>query len=365
MRTRPHLRRPRNLLVPLGALVIASAVGGAFAPAARGSDFYEALGRAPRSFYEQNVDLAENQTDRIEQHLLFMVDYLAAASADHLTAVQRAERARNIERLADYARERRFPQNPCAGMTPIFIDQQQTACAVGHLMIESGASDVAHQIAATQNLRYLGDIDVPGVEAWIERSGLTARECAMIQPAYAGDFIESFEAESIGDDILVTWDLGDQPVDWVILTRTGGSGPQVDYWLEEDDREFLDVGLEPGDYTYSLYVEELFVIYDTAELTHAHHTWTFLRGDANGDGTVDGVADTIYILQYAFVGGPPPPCMEAADTDGNGQMEPLSDALYVMYYALASGPPPAAPFPACAPDPATSTSLGCVLPACP
>lgn len=365
MRTRPRLRRSRFALAPLGAFVIAAAAGWGFAPPAAGSDFYQALGRAPRSFYEQHVDLTENQTDRIERHLRFMVESLTTASTDHLSPTQRLERARNIERLARYAGERRFPQNPCAGMTPIFIDHHQTACAVGHLMIESGAGDVAHQIAATQNLRYLGDIDVPGVDAWIERSGLSARECAMIQPAYLGDFIESFGAESVGDDILVTWDLGDQPVDWISLERSSGPGTEEWFWLDGEDREFLDVDLEPGDYTYFIRAELSFTVYDTAEFTHAHNTWTFLRGDANGDGTVDGVADTIYILQYAFVGGPPPPCMEAADTDGNGQMEPLSDALYVMYYALASGPPPAAPFPACAPDPATSTSLGCSVASCP
>ena len=31
----------------------------------------------------------------------------------------------------------------------------------------------------------------------------------------------------------------------------------------------------------------------------------FLRGDADGNGCVDGLVDSLYILNYAFSGGPP------------------------------------------------------------
>ena len=51
-------------------------------------------------------------------------------------------------------------------------------------MIHSGAEELATRVSHNQNFAYLGDITVPGVADWIRSSGLTAEECAMIQPGY-------------------------------------------------------------------------------------------------------------------------------------------------------------------------------------
>lgn len=71
----------------------------------------------------------------------------------------------------------------------------------------------------------------------------------------------------------------------------------------------------------------------------------FLRGDSNGDGTVDGIGDGIAILTGLFGGGPFH-CEAAADSDGNGGVN-VADAVYILSYGFAGGPPPPAPFPGC------------------
>ena len=64
------------------------------------------------------------------------------------------------------------------------LRRQLVHVAVADLMIHSGASELAHAIAGSQNTAYVPDIRMPGLREWIESSGLTARECAMIQPTY-------------------------------------------------------------------------------------------------------------------------------------------------------------------------------------
>ena len=57
----------------------------------------------------------------------------------------------------------------------------------------------------------------------------------------------------------------------------------------------------------------------------------FIRGDADGDGTFNGLADGIHLLTHGFLGGPPP------------------------------GPP----YPFCGSDPEPATGLGCQASKCP
>jgi hypothetical protein len=45
----------------------------------------------------------------------------------------------------------------------------------------------------------------------------------------------------------------------------------------------------------------------------------FQRGDVNGDGNIN-ITDTIYLGNFLFQGGPPPPCFDAADVNGDGSL---------------------------------------------
>ncbi len=90
-----------------------------------------------------------------------------------------------LDVLHAYHESQAFPINLNYGFrTPIFIDQFNNYCAVGWLMHNSGAEDLAREIQSSQNMAYLKNIRVDGLESWVAKSGFTAEELAWIQPGY-------------------------------------------------------------------------------------------------------------------------------------------------------------------------------------
>lgn len=87
----------------------------------------------------------------------------------------------------------------------------------------------------------------------------------------------------------------------------------------------------------------------------------FLRGDCNGSGRVN-LADPVALLRHLFQGAPAPRCLEACDADGDGQPGSfLTDAIYLLQYSFLRGAPPPPPFPYCGVDP-SGPGVGCALP---
>lgn len=126
---------------------------------------------------------------RIRAHLAEVETELRARDVSHLAPELQAERKRNIERLHEYRVAGVFPHNTYVpGRTPVFIDAEDRACAVGHLIIESGHEDAARRIASRENLARLPDMRSPEVAAWLATSGLTAAEATRIQPSYSAMF---------------------------------------------------------------------------------------------------------------------------------------------------------------------------------
>jgi len=89
----------------------------------------------------------------------------------------------------------------------------------------------------------------------------------------------------------------------------------------------------------------------------------FHRGDSNDDGKVD-ISDGVRILNFLFLGGPKPTCLEAANANDDAVLN-ISDAVYLFQALFTGGPKPPAPGapPAeCGADPVISPSaLGCKL----
>ena len=74
--------------------------------------------------------------------------------------------------------------------------------------------------------------------------------------------------------------------------------------------------------------------------------------------------DALFILAWQFQGGLAFPCFDAADADNDGTVNGLVDGLYVLNYQFTGGPPPPPPYPMCGQDPTLDilfceTDVGC------
>jgi hypothetical protein len=86
----------------------------------------------------------------------------------------------------------------------------------------------------------------------------------------------------------------------------------------------------------------------------------FVRGDANGDASID-VSDALFILLYLFQGPVETTCPDALDADDLQAVE-ITDAIYLLSFLYLNGPSPPAPYPSAGPDPTTDDSLDCGVP---
>jgi hypothetical protein len=93
----------------------------------------------------------------------------------------------------------------------------------------------------------------------------------------------------------------------------------------------------------------------------------FIRGDSNGDGSVN-IADAIYILQRLFAGGAPIACLETGDSNDDDSVN-IADGIYILQRLFAGGAPIPPPNPGCGTDTTLApgkTDLGCEsYPNCP
>jgi PKD repeat protein len=82
----------------------------------------------------------------------------------------------------------------------------------------------------------------------------------------------------------------------------------------------------------------------------------FIRGDVDGSGVVE-ITDAIVLLNFLFLGGRAPRCMDAADLSDAGRVD-ISGAISVLNYLFLGGAAPRVPFPNPGIDP-TDDNLGC------
>ena len=83
----------------------------------------------------------------------------------------------------------------------------------------------------------------------------------------------------------------------------------------------------------------------------------FLRGDADGSRRVD-ISDAIRILQFLFLGGVPPTCMDAADVTDSGLID-ISSAIALLQFLFLGGVPPRVPYPNLGIDPTADEFPDC------
>jgi hypothetical protein len=63
-------------------------------------------------------------------------------------------------------------------------------------------------------------------------------------------------------------------------------------------------------------------------------------GDATFDGQLRDVSDVVYLINYLYRGGPPPPHPISADINGPDRLIDIEDVLYLINYLYKYGPEP-------------------------
>jgi hypothetical protein len=141
----------------------------------------------------------------VQLHLQQTELLLRKKDVSHLSPAQKKQREKNLNTLHAYWVNGMFPINDQhANRQPYFIDKHNTYCAVGYLMQQSGADNMAREIHNTQNFSYLLDISHPQLMEWAFNSGLTLDELALIQPGYPDDrpsTITEFHYNNTGADM--------------------------------------------------------------------------------------------------------------------------------------------------------------------
>ena len=107
--------------------------------------------------------------------------------------------------------------------------------------------------------------------------------------------------------------------------------------------------------------DDVAVLLAEAPSTPLRRPATFLRGDCNGDGQVSAAAtDSVFLLEFNFLGKNEPPCLAACDVNGDGEVRGrVDDALYLLNFLFLGGQKPAAPYPQCGTQPEADDALSC------
>jgi hypothetical protein len=140
-------------------------------------------------------------------------------------------------------------------------------------------------------------------------------------------------ADIDGDPLTIT---NSGPLPFGMVLTDLGSGHGTIFWVPTAD--------QGGDTLITLVVSDPPGLTDTMRINFT--VLTFIRGDANGSGTLNGV-DVVYLVNY-FKGGPAPIPLQSGDANGNGEVNGL-DVVYLINYFKGGPPPP--PMPGRAPLP--------------
>lgn len=126
-----------------------------------------------------------SEVEYIQAHLTSVLTILRSNSTHELSDDQLSSRLQLIEILDGYRQAGKFPINyHVTDRVPVFIDENNTFCAVGFLMRESGFEALAREIAAKDNYVWVKDLADPQVIEWQVNAGFTLEELKIIQGAY-------------------------------------------------------------------------------------------------------------------------------------------------------------------------------------
>lgn len=140
---------------------------------------------APKFLPIVELDKNITYTDWIATHLKLVVTTLQQRDISHLSSAQKTNRLALLDVLDNYWQAKIFPINDYLNYkNPVFIDRVGTHCAVGYLMQQSGAEEIAQAINKEQKFAYISEIKNKDVTIWANTNGFTLDELAWIQPGY-------------------------------------------------------------------------------------------------------------------------------------------------------------------------------------
>ena len=186
--------------------------------------------------------------------------------------------------------------------------------------------------------------------------------------ADSGDGVSVGVIYDCGSGVTMEWE---EPtdlihIDYSTVAATLIGGPAVTTTLEFDSSVIVHGATVDNIVVFDYGAVAVEPLLDDATVTLEPPAASFLRGDANGNGSVAAVTDALYLLDWSFGGGPAPECLDAADFDDSGDVNSLIDALLLLVWTFASGAESPAPGPlVCGPDP-TDDGLDCAtaMPGC-
>ncbi|MCK5125726.1 MAG: trypsin-like peptidase domain-containing protein [candidate division Zixibacteria bacterium] len=179
-----------------------------------------------------------------------------------------------------------------------------------------------------QYLSFGGDFDTQNCAVGIEDSTGTDG----LETAYLTAYLK--------DNFAIKYFM---PYQWLMLDKYNGTVAQGT--SDTVVCTFLSEELAPGDHSASIIVtsndldpgQSPITVIANLEVTSGPQ---YLCGDANGDETVN-VADAVYIINFAFKGGPAPDPMEKGDPNCDA-VSNIGDAVYIINYVFKGGPAPCA-----------------------
>jgi hypothetical protein len=139
-----------------------------------------------KSFCVYEKELTETQ--KIAAHLQFAEEKLRKNTPEGLTQEQKINRLKLLDDLHAYRLNEKFPVNENSPFErePTFIDCHGNICAVGYLIEQSAGKEMAENINGIYHNNYILEMHNAALEMWMQENGVTAMDCAMIQPTYSG-----------------------------------------------------------------------------------------------------------------------------------------------------------------------------------
>ena len=181
------------------------------------------------SFMETFGQQPNNETDenkRLQTHLNYVEKLLRRKDISSLTKNQKQNRHKMLDLLHEYWTAGVFPKNydyPNQRI-PCFIDKDGNICAVGYLIERTSGRQTAEKINSKFKYEYLLAMNDQKVDRWVQSSGLTKEECAMIQPTYgpsATDIIPP--AYSISSSLICGLNLSLSTINGIQISKGANS----------------------------------------------------------------------------------------------------------------------------------------------